>query len=195
MRVSETNTIIAEGWLIRMLLPGVAVISLQSTSPIFSENSVVNVCAEIQELPAGGLGTDITVDFRVDGFSAGTLENIVFLCILLWYNLCFSVEGEDFEILSSLSMVFNSDGNVANGDTLCLGLGILEDDIYEENQLLNVSIVSVSPSSAATVGTDESVITIEDNGGVLRTLIMSKNLLMYSKFQMLLLVLWWMGTM
>ena len=83
MRVSETNTIIAEGWLIRMLLPGVAVISLQSTSPIFSENSVVNVCAEIQELPAGGLGTDITVDFRVDGFSAGTLENIVFLCILL----------------------------------------------------------------------------------------------------------------
>ena len=92
-------------------------------------------------------------------------------------------------------MVFNSDGNVANGDTLCLGLGILEDDIYEENQLLNVSIVSVSPSSAATVGTDESVITIEDNGGVLRTLIMSKNLLMYSKFQMLLLVLWWMGTM
>ena len=92
-------------------------------------------------------------------------------------------------------MVFNSDGNVANGDTLCLGLGILEDDIYEENQLLNVSIVSVSPSSAATVGTDKSVVTIEDNGGVLRTFIVSKSLLMYSKFQMLLLVLWWIATM
>ena len=91
---------------------------------------------------------------------------LCFLCILLWCNLCFSVEGEDFEILSSLSMVFNSSGNVANGDTLCLVLRILEDDIYEEDQLLNVSIVSVSPSSAATVGTDESVITIEDNGGV-----------------------------
>ena len=78
MRVSETNTIIEEGSLIHILLPGVAVISLQSASAIFSENSVVNVCAEIQELPAGGLGTDITVDFRVDSFSAGTLENVVF---------------------------------------------------------------------------------------------------------------------
>ena len=85
-------------------------------------------------------------------------------------------------------MVFNSSGNVANGDNLCLGLSILEDDIYEEDQLLNVSIVSVSPSSAATVGTDKSVITIEDNGGVLMAFIMYIISLKFN-FQMLLLVL------
>ena len=84
-------------------------------------------------------------------------------------------------------MVFQSDGNVANGDTLCLGLSILEDDIYEEDQLLNASIVSVSPSSAATVGTDKSAITIEDNGGVLMAFIMYISLKF--NFQMLLLVL------
>ena len=98
-----------------------------------------------------------------------------------------SVEEEDFEILSPVSVVFNSSGNVANGDNLCLGLGILEDDIYEEDQLLNVSIVSVSPSSAATVGTEKSVITIEDNGGVLMTFIIYISLKL--NFQMLWLVL------
>ncbi|CAI7989325.1 hypothetical protein GBAR_LOCUS186, partial [Geodia barretti] len=127
-----------------------ATISLQPTSATYAEGTVVNVCAEIQELPAGGLGTDITVDFLVEGFSA--------------------VEEEDFDILSPVSVVFNSSGNVTNGDNLCLGLSILEDDIYEEDQLLNVSIVSVSPSSAATVGTDKSAITIEDNGDLIVSL-------------------------
>ena len=82
------------------------------------------------------------------------------------FSFYYPVEGDDFEVLSPLSMVFSSNDNVANGSTLCLGLGILEDDIYEEDQQLNVSIVSVSPPSAATVGTADTVITIEDNGGI-----------------------------
>ena len=55
-------------------IPDLATISLQPTSATYAEGTVVNVCAEIQELPAGGLGTDITVDFLVEGFSAGMLE-------------------------------------------------------------------------------------------------------------------------
>ena len=145
-------------------IPGLATISLQPTSATYAEGNVVNVCAEIQELPAGGLATDITVDFLVEGFSAGMLERTGGASMR--YYCLFLVEEEDFEILSPVSVVFNSSGNVANGDTLCVGLSILEDDIYEEDQLFNVSIVSVSPPSAATVGTDKSVITIEDNGGV-----------------------------
>lgn len=54
-----------------------AIISFQSVFDIFLENSVVEVCAEIQNLPSGGLGTDITVDFQVDGDTAGMLEKIM----------------------------------------------------------------------------------------------------------------------
>ena len=60
-------------------------------------------------------------------------------------------------------MVFSS--GVVSGAMVCLDLAILEDDIYEEDQFLNVSIVSVFPSSAAAFGTDSSIITIEDNEG------------------------------
>ena len=51
-----------------------AIISFQSVFDIFLENSVVEVCAEIENLPSGGLGTDITVDFQVDSDTAGMLE-------------------------------------------------------------------------------------------------------------------------
>ena len=65
-------------------------------------------------------------------------------------------------------MTFNSSGSVVNGDSACIGVVIHDDDIYEEDQLFNISIASVSPSSVAIIGTTNNVvITIRDNGGLL----------------------------
>ena len=57
--------------------PGFATVSFQSETATYSEGNVVEVCAEIQTLPVDGLGTIITVDFLVNGISAGMLQGLM----------------------------------------------------------------------------------------------------------------------
>ena len=49
---------------------------------------------------------------------------------------------------------------------MCITIDVVQDDIYEEQQLFYMNITSVSPSSAAVVGAVSSInITIEDDSG------------------------------
>lgn len=51
---------------------GVSSVSLDIENLVYSEDDgSVEVCAVISGLPAGGLGTDVIVDFDVVGLSAG----------------------------------------------------------------------------------------------------------------------------
>ena len=76
------------------------------------------------------------------------------------------VLGEDYTIASPLSLTFNS--STTNGDSVCLRIGIIDDDIYEEEQTFVVSITDVSPPSVAVLGSSSSITqTIQDNNGLL----------------------------
>ena len=70
----------------------VALVSLDLSSPVCSEgNGSVDVCAVISGLPAGGLGTDITVEFDVIGSTAGIEEDTgicVVKCSLYSFSGC-----------------------------------------------------------------------------------------------------------
>ena len=73
--------------------------------------------------------------------------------------------GEDFSIASSVSMEFSS-GSTINGDSVCIVINILEDDIYEENQDFTVRLTAIQPLSAAVFGTPDTVTkNIQDNEG------------------------------
>ena len=73
--------------------------------------------------------------------------------------------GNDFTLHSAMSIVTFLIGS-ANTDSQCIDISIITDDIYEENQVFSVSIDSVSLTTAATIGTPNSVtITIQDNNG------------------------------
>ena len=73
--------------------------------------------------------------------------------------------GNDFTLHTALPIVTFSTGS-ANTDLQCIDISIIADDIYEENQVFSVSIDSVSLTTAATIGTPNSVtITIQDNNG------------------------------
>ena len=51
-------------------------VELNSPTPVYSEgDGSVDVCVVISGLPAGGLGTDITVEFDVIGSTAGMEED------------------------------------------------------------------------------------------------------------------------
>ena len=58
-------------------------------------------------------------------------------------------------------------GTTINGDTQCAEIQIVDDDIYEEDEVFLVSISTVMPSSAAMIGTLSSIAnTIQDNQGM-----------------------------
>ena len=74
--------------------------------------------------------------------------------------------GEDFSIDSSVTMVFSRSGDIINGDSVCITVSILEDDIYEENQDFAVRITVLAQLSAAVVGTPDIITkTVQDNEG------------------------------
>ena len=84
--------------------------------------------------------------------------------VTLLLNFRLLVAGEDFEVVSPVSMVFNSSDSFDN-DTVCITINIVEDDIYEGEEQFLVSISSVSPLSAAVIGTPSTVLkNIQDNG-------------------------------
>ena len=144
-------------------------VSLESLSLEFSEsNGSVAVCAVINGLPAGGLGTDVDLSFGIVSASAG-----IYMSSTIQYSMCISisfhrllVEGEDFVVSSPISQTFSS-GSTGNGDMVCIGISIVDDDIYEAAQEFIVNITSVSPPSAVIMGTPSSTTaTIRDNQGV-----------------------------
>lgn len=123
------------------------------------------VCTVINGLPSGGLGTDVDVNFGIFSASAGMyLSNTNFhMCI---YGIhCFAVEGEDFVVSSPTTQTFIG-GITGNGNLMCIGISIVDDDIYEEEQQFLVNITSVSPPSAVMMGTPSTTtVTIQDNQG------------------------------
>ncbi|CAI8048181.1 Sodium/calcium exchanger 1, partial [Geodia barretti] len=86
-------------------------------------------------LPAGGLGCDIIVELQTADVG-GTND---------------ATSGSDYT-LSVTSVTFLS-GMTINGDTQCAEIQIVDDDIYEEDEVFLVSISTVTPSSAAMIGT------------------------------------------
>ena len=88
--------------------------------------------------------------------------------------------------MSPVSLTFDVD----SGDSLCFEIDVIEDDIYEEDQQFVVNVASVSPSSAAVVGTTSSVTkTIRDNQGTYFLFYKRYANLPYDNLQMLLLCL------
>ena len=53
------------------------------------DDGTVEVCAVISGLPAGGLGTDVIVDFDVDGLSAGNQIVTVYIHLSFVYVFLF----------------------------------------------------------------------------------------------------------
>lgn len=92
---------------------------------------------------------------------------VIITCTQGCINFSFTVIVEDFTVdLSTLNQIFSS-GSTSNGDSVCINIGIVEDDIYEEDQQFNVRIASLSPSTAANSASPDSVsITIQDNDGL-----------------------------
>ena len=83
-------------------------------------------------------------------------------------NLTFSfpyvVEGQDFTVTSSTTVIFDS-GATSNADMECVQILIEDDDAYEENEVFLFSILSVAPTSAVSIGTQQATKTIQDNFG------------------------------
>ena len=67
--------------------------------------------------------------------------------------------------LVTTSLTFQS-GSTGNGDTECVEIDIVEDDIYEEDEMFLIGINTIMPSSAAMAGaTPQATKTIQDNMG------------------------------
>ena len=74
--------------------------------------------------------------------------------------------GNDFTLLSAMPIVTFFSGSIT-ADSQCIDISIIADDIYEQNQVFSVSIGSVSLTTAATIGTPNSItITIQDKNGL-----------------------------
>ena len=75
---------------------------------------------------------------------------------------------EDYTIDPATSTLLNfASGAVNEADVRCINISITDDDIYEEQQQFNVSIVSVSNPSAAQIGSPNPITkTIQDINGL-----------------------------
>ena len=68
---------------------------------------------------------------------------------------------------SDTSLTFNSSQSLSDGDSVCLQIDIIDDDIYEEDQQFSVSIAAVTPNLVAVIGENNSVtMTIQDSNGI-----------------------------
>ena len=71
--------------------------------------------------------------------------------------------GSDY--IATTTMVTFLGGVASNGDTQCVEIQIVDDDIYEEDEVFVVSISTVTPSSSVMIGTQSINKTIWDNAG------------------------------
>ena len=62
-------------------------------------------------------------------------------------------------------MVTFPSGMTENGDNQCVEIQIIDDDIYEEDEVFLVSISTVMPPSSVMIGTQSINKTIWDNAG------------------------------
>ena len=79
---------------------------------------------------------------------------VIFLCL----------GNGDFTLVSA-TVTFLSN-NTIDGDTKCIEINIVDDDIYEEDEVFLLNITNVMPSSTAVIGAMQQVAkTIQDNMG------------------------------
>ena len=71
--------------------------------------------------------------------------------------------GSDY--IATTTMVTFLSGMTNNESTQCVEIQIIDDDIYEEDEVFLVSISTVTPSSAVMIGTQSINKTIWDNAG------------------------------
>lgn len=79
-----------------------------------------------------------------------------------------SVEGEDFIVVLDRLVTFSNESQ--NGDSLCIQVQIIDDDIYEEYQQFSVSVALLSPPISSDVGigeVDKILYKIQDNASKL----------------------------
>ena len=71
--------------------------------------------------------------------------------------------GSDY--IATTTMVTFPSGMTENGDNQCVEIQIIDDDIYEEDEVFLVSISTVMPPSSVMIGTQSINKTIWDNAG------------------------------
>ena len=85
-------------------------------------------------------------------------------CVKIFSSL--SDDPEDFSVTTSTYVTFPS-GTTSDGDSQCITIDIVDDDIYEEDQHFMVEIKSATPTTSASVGSPNSAsVTIQDNNGL-----------------------------
>ena len=81
--------------------------------------------------------------------------------------LCVTVAGDDYRLPSSVEVIFFGDGAVMNGDSMCISVSLVDDDIYEEDESFSASLTAATPDSATRITRAGSVTkTIQDNNGL-----------------------------
>ena len=79
------------------------------------------------------------------------------------HNLLITANGSDYLLLSS-AVTFMS-GMTSDNGTLCVAIQIVDDCLYEEDEVFLFTIETVTPSSAVMIGVSEVNKTIQDNAG------------------------------
>ena len=72
-------------------------------------------------------------------------------------------DGSDY--IATTTMVTFLSGMTNNESTQCVEIQIIDDDIYEEDEVFLVSISTVMPPSSVMIGTQSINKTIWDNAG------------------------------
>ena len=111
-----------------------------------SNNSVqegrppLHVCAVILDVPSGGLGIDIVVQFSINDISQ-------------------FVSTADYSV-TDLTAVFLSN-ETTNNDATCISINITDDNILESNEMITVEISNTIPALQVLI--NNTTITILDN--------------------------------
>ena len=77
------------------------------------------------------------------------------------HNLLITANGSDYLLLSSAVTFMSGSDN----DSLCVMIQIVDDCLYEEDEVFLFTIETVTPSSAVMIGVSEVNKTIQDNAG------------------------------
>ena len=82
---------------------------------------------------------------------------------MIVFSPLIAASDSDFTLASTVTFL---GGLTYNGDTQCVEIQIVDDDIYEEDEVFLVTISTVTPSSAVTIVAPSNVTkTLQDNEG------------------------------
>ena len=119
----------------------VVLISMQLSNNFVQEGSPpLDVCAVILDVPSGGLGINIVVQFSINDISQ-------------------FVSTADYSV-TDLTAVFLSN-ETTNNDTTCISINITDDNILESNEMITVEISNTIPALQVLMNT--TTVTILDN--------------------------------